>query len=687
MLPKTLTMKLISTLAISICLLSSFAAGAQDKIPVKFGKLSPEDFTLPASPVIDSNTSAVIIADLGVTTFKGNSSGWVSYVFKRKKRVKLLNKKGFDLATVKIMLYTDGEDKEMIDDFSATTFNLENGKVIATQLEKKDMFSSKVDKNHLEQKFTMPGIKENAIIEYSYTIISDFYFNIPSWQFQNVEYPCLWSEYQVTIPSLVGYVFNKRGIHSFYIDKADEGHENYLIRQPKTDMMIGIDQGSLSVNANTIKHRWVMKEVPAFYVENFLTTPENYMDEIDFQLSQTYNGQTTREVKKTWSMATQDMLKQKDFALFMTDPEETEWLDKPLESIAANSKGGLEAAKDIYYYISDNFTCINHHNKYIRTSLKDVYKTQKGNVGEINLLLTAMLKRRNIIAAPVVLSTRESGYNYASYPILSRLDYAVCKATIDGKEYYLDASCPQLGFGHLPPDCYNGHARIISNEDSASVYFLADSIREQHMTYISIVNDEQNKGQLSGTCTRLLGNIASYELRTAIAGQSEKKYFDQFRSAAAEGLEITTGWIDSLKQRERPVNLHMDFTLNSFASSDIVYFNPVLWSGYKSNPFTAAVRKYPVEMPYPVNDTYVFNMEIPEGFVIDELPKSTRVSYNGQEGYFEYLVQKNENGIQLRSVVVMKKANFDPEDYESLRAFFGFIVKKQAEPVVFKRKK
>ncbi len=255
MAPKTLYMKLISALIIALCMLPPFAVMAQDKLPVKFGKIAPEDFTLPASPVIDSNTNAVIVADLGVTTFKGNTAGWVSYVFKRKTRIKILNKKGFDLASVKILLYTDGEQKEIIDDFTANTYNLENDKVIVTKLERKDIFSSKVDKNYIEQKFTMPGVKENAIIEYSYTIVSDFYFNIPAWRFQNIEYPCLWSEYQVTIPSLVGYVFNKRGVHSFTIDKADDGHDNYLIRMPKTDALAAIER-SLNINANTVKHRW-----------------------------------------------------------------------------------------------------------------------------------------------------------------------------------------------------------------------------------------------------------------------------------------------------------------------------------------------------------------------------------------------------------------------------------------------
>src|SRR5688572_11189863 len=83
---------------------------AQDKSPVSFGKIDKADFTL--SPgLINANTSAVVIADIGTTKFEGNSKGWFSYIFKRQKRIKIIDKKGFDVATVSFLLYRnkDGE--------------------------------------------------------------------------------------------------------------------------------------------------------------------------------------------------------------------------------------------------------------------------------------------------------------------------------------------------------------------------------------------------------------------------------------------------------------------------------------------------------------------------------------------------------------------------------------------------
>ena len=162
-------------LLLSVFLLH-YGLTAQEKADIKFGHLTPSDFDLPNSKVIDSNANAVIIADIGTTSFEGNTKGWVSYIFKRRARIKILDKKAFDLATVEIRLYSKDENSEKLKDLVASTFNLENGKVVESKLGKKDLFEDRRDKNHIVKKFTLPAVKEGSIIEYSYTIHSDFVF-------------------------------------------------------------------------------------------------------------------------------------------------------------------------------------------------------------------------------------------------------------------------------------------------------------------------------------------------------------------------------------------------------------------------------------------------------------------------------------------------------------------------------
>ena len=45
----------------------------------------------------------------------------------------------------------------------------------------------------------------------------------------------------------------------------------------------------------------------------------------------------------------------------------------------------------------------------------------------------------------------------------------------------------------------------------------------------------------------------------------------------------------------------------------------------KENPFKSAERIYPVEMPCSTDEVFVANIEIPKGYVVDEIPKSARV--------------------------------------------------------------
>jgi hypothetical protein len=118
----------------------------------------------------------------------------------------------------------------------------------------------------------------------------------------------------------------------------------------------------------------------------------------------------------------------------------------------------------------------------------------------------------------------------------------------------------------------------------------------------------------------------------------------------------------------------------------MLYINPYIGEGQHENPFTATDRKYPIEMPYTTDNLYLLNLQIPEGYDVEELPKSVRVAFNGNDGSFEYLIARQDNTIQLRSRIKLNKAYFPAEDYANLRDFYAFVVKKQNEQIILKKK-
>lgn len=653
-----------------------FSVTAQEKLPVKFGRVSVEDFDLSKNK-FDSSADAVVIADVGNSSFVGNNKGWFSLVYKRQKRIKILNKNGFDAATEEILLYSDGGNEEKLDNLKASTYNMEGGKVVETRMDAASIFKEKISAKLLRKKFTLPAVKEGSIIEYTYTINSDFLFNLQPWSFQS-EYPQLWSEYEVELPEFFNYVFLSQGFHKFDINSQSSQYRTFSVVQPGN---AGQDR-RLSISGNVTDKRWVMKDVPAIKEENFTSTLNNHIAKIEFQLSQyRFPDQPVEDIMGNWFKVSENLLKREDFGAAID--KNNNWMDDEIKAVEGSAKTDLEKAKNIYEWVRDHFTCTNHNGRYLKDPLKTVFKNRNGSVADINLLLIAMLRHENIYADPVLLSTRDHGFAHELYPLMDRFNYVIAELTIEGKTYYLDASRPEIGFARLPLDCYNGVARVVNTQPRA-VYFYSDSLEERKVTSVFIINNEQ--GKLEGNFQSLLGYNESVSLRKKIRTGEKEEVVKKIKSSYGSDYHIGGVELDSLKNMDQPLTVHYKIAMEK-SDEDIIYFNPMLNEGYKDNFLKSAERFYPVEMPFTMNETYILNMEIPDGFTIDEMPKSTKVTFNENEGFFEYIIAKTDTHIQLRSRVVLKKANFMPDEYNSLRDFFSYVVKKHSEQIVFKKKK
>jgi len=669
-----------TVLLVVSCLTTAIAGLAQDKIPVKFGRLTPQDFEVrPGGP--DSAADAVVIADLGTSEFEGNTKGWFTLIFKRSVRIKIINRKGFDAATVSIPLYVSGNDAEKLTALKASTYNLEDGKVVETRLDDKSIFSNQESKNWVKKKFTFPALKEGSILEYSFTQESPFLFNLQPWAFQG-DYPCLWSEYQVDMPRFFQYVTLTQGFREYHINKSDSRNVTFHMTSPG----VTSKDERYTFDDEVVMHRWVMKDVPALKEEPFTTTVSNYISKIEFQLVRyQFPSGYTEDKMGSWARLNELLMKSDDFGADLA--RNNGWLDDDFPAITKGAGSSLEKAQKIYTYVRDNFHCTAHSGLSITSgSLKTVYKNKTGNEAELNLLLVAMLRHAKVGADPVILSTRAHGFTQPMYPLIDRFNYVICLLTVDSSQLFLDASEPWLGFGRIPSMCYNGSARVVDQGAGAEAVIDADDLREKKLTTVFISKDDNGKGLVGHLACRP-GFIEADIIRQKVKDKGLPEFVKGVQAEYTGDIACSNLQLDSLKQPDQPLGLGYDLKFNPDASNDIIYFNPMLSEGYKENPFRAAERFYPVEMPYAIDETYILNMEIPDGYDVDELPKPSRVSYNENEGLFEYLLQKDEGRIQMRARLILAKANYKREDYASLRDFFGFVVKKESEQIVFKKKK
>ncbi|WP_165958042.1 transglutaminase domain-containing protein [Segetibacter sp. 3557_3] len=658
------------------CLFLTTAIHADAQRPnIKFGDVKPGDFAAKLSQ-IDSNANAIVLSDIASSKYEGDNKGGFSIIFKRHTRIRIMNRNGFDVASISLPIYASGNLEEEIINLNASTFNLENGAVSETKLEKNAIYKDKYNKNYTIRKFTMPNLKENCIIDIKYTLKSPYERDLRSWQFQG-EYPVHWSEYDITVPTVYEFVTFRQGYHPFAVNTAKTSEETYNILLPGTSASDRSE--TINFRSTIVNSVWAMENIPALKKENYTSTLKDHVSRVDFQLSKIRYPETpVKQVMSSWTTVAEEMMKDPLFGEGLT--KNLGWLDDELKNAVAGATTDLEKAHKIYDFVRDNTTCTDHDAKYLSNPLRKVWQSKTGNVADVNLLLTAMLTRQGFEAHPVLLSTRENGKAYEAYPIMDRLNYVVCQVKVNDAPYLLDASHNKLGFGKLPSDCYNGYARII-DVLPALIDLKADSLDEAKVTSVIVVNDEQSG--MTGSYSSILGDNESYNLRETMVKTTKEDYFKKVKSSFGMDVELTGSEIEALKTYDEPIKVKYDFKMDF--SEDLIYLNPVFSEGYKDNPFKAAERSYPVEMPFKINETFVLRMDIPKGYKVEELPKSTRVKLNDNEGMFEYLVSGIDGVLQLRSVVKLNRATFLPEDYQSLRDFFAYVVKKHGEQIVLKK--
>ncbi len=614
-----------------LCMLLQNTLPAQDKLNIKFGKVTPEDFNI-TSPLIDSSTSAVVVAEVGKSEFIAGRRSF-TIKFTSKKRIKIISKNGFAAATISIPLYfTSINDGEKLDALSAYTYNIENGAVVETKVDKASVFTEKTSDHWMSKKFTFPALKEGSIIEYSYTVLSDYFFNLQPWTCQG-EYPVLWSQYEAGIPEFYKYVILAQGYQPFFINKMTQAQAVFSFMDIKyannqsggfTSIQSNQATEAVTVNGKVDHHTWIMKNVPALKEEAFTTTVDNSVAKIEFQLNLVaFPNTPPRNVMNTWENVARELMNDDNFGIPIN--KGNSWLDDVEGDIVKNATTKLEKTQKIFQYLRDNFTFNNNHTKYT-VGLKEVFKSKSGSVADINLLLIAMLRNQQIDANPVILSTRANGAVHEFYPLLSRYNYVIAKVNIDNSIIYLDATVPELAFGKLPLKVYNGQAREITKDGGTAVYFIADSLNEAAMTSVFLSNGDE--GVIQGNFSHSFGLYESLKLRKKMTKTSPDDFQKSIHQEYSDEFEVENIQIDSLKLLNKPVELKYDLKVNSFKDGDIIYFNPMLGAAIKNNPFTAAERLYPVEMPYTTDDIYTLMMEIPKGYAVDELPKSTRLNFN-----------------------------------------------------------
>ena len=658
--------KILFILLLFSALLTVNVTLAKNDAP-KFGKVSPDEINATVCP-IDSNAHAYYLFDRGRSYFSYNDVQGFMIYYERHFRIKIVDKSGLDYATISIPYYENGSSRENLGNIKACSYNMENGKVVKTPLKGSSIFDEKTSKNWRQKKFALSNVKEGSVIEVTYTKNSKLLSSLPSWQFQYF-IPVMDSEYDVRIPEYFNYNQFHRGVVQV---KTDISSESGMIPQSNGQNISYINKCFL----------YKIGKVPAFPIGEELTTPDNYICKVDYELSSyKFPNSLLKSFSSTWEDVDKLLMDDGDFGERL---KSTGFLKDEAKLIAARSKDELEKMNEALRFIKSKMKWNEYNSCWCSDPLKKTYETGTGNSADINLNLVGLLKQLDLEAYPVVLSTRSNGMIHPVSPSINQMNYAIALCKIGGANFLLDATDKYSEPNVLPVRCLNGEGRIVDYKNLGWVPLLSGK-KSRSMAYYNVsLNSE---GKFSGKIDFADYDFDAMKKRNTVTDyDSEDKYIEKLQENNA-GLLVKNFQFTNLDTTgvELKYQYDVDISDKVDVAGDLLYFVPLLFDAHEKNPFTLAQREYPIEYAYPYSETVISNIEIPSGYKIESLPKSAKVSAYGDNFQMVYNAAQDGNKLVVKSTISVNQTLIPAMNYLEIKGFFEKVVEKHLEKVVLKK--
>jgi hypothetical protein len=649
-----------------VCL--SLSAYAQKK-EFKFGKIALEEFnTKPFGQ--DSAAAAVKLFDVGECYFQYNDRTGFEYIFERHVRYKIINKNAYDLADFQIPLYksSTGNVREDLIRMEAATYNLEAEKIVTTKLGKESKFTEEFNKNYQIKKYTLGNVKEGAIIEYKYAIRSPFTSQLTGWSFQG-SVPTLYSEYNVKIPE---YLIYKPSFNGYY-----------KIKQTKRETINAHYVAGLTSNA--MYTQYVLENVPAMKSEPFITTMNDYITSIDFELMATnYPGDIYRNFTGTWPKIIGGLVEDENFGLFVKKNSVAKTL---LPTIIKGETDTLKIANLIYNYVKSNVKWNENYSLYSsETNPKTILDKKTGSTADINLLMLMLLKEAKIDANPVLISTRSNGMHPGN-PIISKFNSVILSANIGNKDIILDATDNDHFIGMTAYESLSHQGFYVDLKNKVGVWTTIEPTHRNEKIYnYNLTLDTENK--LKGSMVQYYKGYGALSLRNRYRSNASETEFVKSLKKDKQGLEIDKYKINNLNDFDNLLSEELTVTIedNVEEAGNLVYLNPLLYERTKENHFKHETRTFPVDFGYAMRETIRSTINFPAEYEIEKLPKGSAFKLPDNKGTFSIQFLTQDKVVLVTSIIEINKSVFSPEEYFDIKELFKIIVEKQAEQIVFKKK-
>ena len=644
-----------------LCLASM--AWAQTLEPnLKWGKPTDAELNM-TTYAPDPEAEAVVLCSQTLLRYD-LSSGWLRLIRSTKKRIKVLKEEGKDKANGGISYMFNGHrtgECEILAKLKAIAYNMVDGKLVKTKMEGNMVNHEDVTKTLRLTKYTVPQVTVGTVIEVEYEIESDFISHIDDWWAQS-EIPVMYTSFDVTVPEYFDFSVEERG--SYRLENK--------IEDTNMNMAAGIQCGGK-------RYQFFGHNLPALRKKEMLYAPQSYGQHVSMELRAVMiPGRMTKNYTSTWDNVDKQLLDDGEFGVRLgKNPLKAEMQEAGVADIA----DPVERIMAIYRLLKDRVKWNDQYTLYAESAGK-VLKERSGSNASINFILINMLRDAGFEAYPAVMRSRDKGFLTVARATVKEFNTFVVAVKVGDKLSYLDGSIEDGWLDVLPDHLLVDRARIVSKDKPTEWVDLTGVSESKSRSMV--------KGELQADGT------LHADIRTKYTGLEAATLRHDFRTATdsatfvCELAQELNCEIESLTLTHHhglgpDVERNMHVTKQCDAAGDIIYLNPWVLTVMSENPLTEEQRTLPVEFPCLHTENLATVITLPEGYVVEELPKSLMIK--SEDGKLSCVIASTADGSTLssRCQIQVGRLFFTPEEYPFVKSFLDEVYKRLQDVIVIKK--
>lgn len=646
----------------------------------KFGNVSKEELAEKEHP-IEADAEAAYLYKHQQTYFDYNQTEGIFFITSEYyTKVKIYASKGFNKANISIPFYTpDNNDHERITSIKGYTYNLIDGKIQKEKLSRKNIFIDKKNDSWSFKNLTLPNIKVGCVIELKYKLISPYYTYMRALEFQS-DIPIKILDYKTTIPEY--YKFKKQAV-GFYLIKPTLKKKNSSIEWTNKSRS-GLYVSNTSYSKSSVDF---ISEVSSYNAQNipalrenepFISNINNYRGTMIYEISSIeYPESIPKYFNTTWEDVTKKIYKSPYFGLEL---KKSVYFKKDLEQILTNSLSEDSKINKIFNFVKSKVKWNKKRSTYTDKGVKKAYREGDGNVCDINLILTSMLRESGLNANPVLVSTRNHGIPF--FPSTKSFNYVVSAVKLEsGKYLLLDATEPYAAPGLLPKRVLNWKGRMVAKDGNSSFLPLTPKKHAEETHSLNIKLDEELN--VEGVLKSSFTGLEALKYRQKNNGIKEDTHIIKLEDQY--GIEIEKFRIINKNKLRKPFSRILQFKKENEYVEKIdgkVYIHPLLFLRKTTNPFKSEERKFPIDYATPWLKKYRVNFDIPKSYRIESIPQSQGVGVSSETGFFKFHVSQKENTLSVTSFFQINEALISPKYYKELKNMYTEMISKHAEKII-----